>query len=205
VRSGGSLSHQGDGGSAAMDRQPGLDEILGIAQFAHGMPVADRQVGNDILEYALEGREIREGTEDALGKDTERAGVARAEPQHVSTEPARPVQLEPEHADSSEQFREPGERAGVDCLRRHEREEDRDVRRNTKRRAGIEPLPEVPHGRLGLGNLDDQAAAGNRSRHAEKGYAPGSGRPPPSICSVSSTVNRRESQRLSEGSAANGL
>jgi hypothetical protein len=52
---GGLLSHQGDGGRVGVDRQVRLDGLLGIAQVVHGMSVADGQVGDDVVELALEG------------------------------------------------------------------------------------------------------------------------------------------------------
>jgi hypothetical protein len=82
VPSGGPLSHQGDGGGAGPDGQVDLDRVLGGAKVVDGMSVADRQVGNDILELALERRERREGAKDVPGEGAEgprsRAGRARA-------------------------------------------------------------------------------------------------------------------------------
>src|SRR5215470_9591886 len=57
--SGGLLSYQGDSCGAGRDGQASLHGVLGLAQGVQRVPLADSQVGNDLVKLAVEWREGR--------------------------------------------------------------------------------------------------------------------------------------------------
>src|SRR5580704_17885409 len=129
------------------------------------MSMADGQVRADDVELALVRGERGERLVDAVRQGAERSGFARAEPEHVPTEPVRVVELEAEPAHAREQALKLSEYRRIDRLGRHEREQHRDVGRDAERRAGVEAVPMRGHGWLSLGDLDDQRALRSHAGH----------------------------------------
>jgi hypothetical protein len=77
-----------------VDRQVSLDGMLGGTQIVQAMSMADGQVRDDDIQPAFIRRERGKRLVDAVGQGAERSGFARAEPEHVLTEPVCVVELE---------------------------------------------------------------------------------------------------------------